>query len=159
MSYSFFIPSQWDDFEHMFDKLVTDRYGPPDNTKANTTQNSLTTTGSSSVSKAIRPKMDVVEKDDSFIVTTELPGAKKEDISVDLHNGRLIVSGQTKSSSDHSEGNVRFSERTFGSFTRTLAVPSAVSHDLIKASFTDGVLSVTIPKVKSTNESHAIAIS
>ncbi|MBW0548648.1 hypothetical protein O181_088363 [Austropuccinia psidii MF-1] len=159
MSYSFFVPTHWDDFEHMFDKLVTDRYGPADNTKSNAGQNSLVNTGSSAVSKVIRPKMDIIEKDESFILTTELPGAKKEDISIDLHNGRLTVSGQTKSSADHSEGNVRVSERTFGSFTRTLAVPTTVSQDQIKASFTDGVLEVMIPKVKANKDSYSIPIS
>nr|AIC33786.1 molecular chaperone [Puccinia cf. psidii AE-2014] len=159
MSYSFFAPTQWDDFEQMFDKLVTDRYGPSDNSKSNSAQNSLTNTGSSAVSKVVRPKMDLIEKEDSLILTTELPGAKKEDISIDLQNGRLTVSGHTKSSAHHSEGNVRVSERTFGSFTRTLAVPPSVSHDQIKASFTDGILEVTIPKVKVTKDSHSIPIA
>ncbi|MBW0464717.1 hypothetical protein O181_004432 [Austropuccinia psidii MF-1] len=159
MSYSFFAPTQWDDFEQMFDKLVTDRYGPSDNSKSNSAQNSLTNTGSSVVSKVVRPKMDLIEKEDSLILTTELPGAKKEDISIDLQNGRLTVSGHTKSSAHHSEGNVRVSERTFGSFNRTLAVPPSVSHDQIKASFTDGILEVTIPKVKVTKDSHSIPIA
>ncbi|EGG11723.1 uncharacterized protein MELLADRAFT_32133, partial [Melampsora larici-populina 98AG31] len=52
------------------------------------------------------------------------------------------VSSQTKSSSEHSTGNVRVSERSFGTFSRTIAVPEAITHDQIKASFTDGVLEV-----------------
>ncbi|CAH7673827.1 HSP20-like chaperone [Phakopsora pachyrhizi] len=154
MSYSFLVPTQWDDFENMFDKLVTDRYGPPTNSKDN-----KSTAGSSAVSKVFRPKIDVVETDDSFIVTAELAGAKKDDIAIDLHSGRLTISGQTKSSNEHSEGNVRVSERTFGSFSRTIAVPQTVSHEQIKASFNEGVLQVTVPKVTPSKESQRIAIS
>lgn len=160
MSYSFFVPAQWDDFENMFDRLVTDRYGPPtDNSKDGNNSKSLTTTGSSHVNRVLKPKMDVVETDDSFIMTTELPGAKKEDISVELNNGRLVVSGQTKSSAEHSQGSVRVSERSFGSFTRTLAVPQTVTFDQIKAAFNDGILTVTIPKVKPSTDSQAIKIT
>ncbi|CAH7687857.1 HSP20-like chaperone [Phakopsora pachyrhizi] len=162
MSYSFFVPNQWDDFENLFDRLVTDRYGPPANSgKGESNNKSLTrATGSSIVSQVHRPKMDVVETEDSFLVTTELPGAKKEDIAIDLQNGRLTISGQTKSSSEHTQGSVRVSERSFGSFARTIAVPQSVTHDQIKASFTDGVLQVTVPKVKpGSKESQSIPIS
>jgi len=155
MSYSFLVPTHWDDFENMFDKLVTDRYGPPNDSKGSADSKG----GSSAVSKVFRPKIDVVETGDSFVVTAELPGAKKEDISIDLNNGRLTVSGQTKSSSEHSEGSVRVSERTFGSFTRTIAVPQSVTHDQIKASFTDGVLQVSVPKLSPSKESQRIPIA
>jgi HSP20 family protein len=139
-------PSQWDDFEQLFDKLVTDRYGPPssDRAKGMNGSNALGSTGSHMVSRIQRPKMDVVETDGSIVVTTELPGAKKgeqlfslrfcrmnissgsgnlnvpshllwfspEDISIDLQNGRLSISGHTKASSEHSEGSVRVSHCT-----------------------------------------------
>ncbi|KAI8461722.1 hypothetical protein BY996DRAFT_4573195, partial [Phakopsora pachyrhizi] len=101
---SFLVPTQWDDFENMFDKLVTDRYGPPTNFKDNKSTAKL-----SAVSKVFHPKIDVVETDDSFIVTEELAGAKKDDIAIDLHSGRLTISGQTRSSNEHSKGNVRVS--------------------------------------------------
>jgi HSP20 family protein len=71
-------PSQWDDFEQLFDKLVTDRYGPPaDGPKDRSESKAVTSAGSHPVSKILRPKMDVVETDSSIIVTAELPGAKK----------------------------------------------------------------------------------
>jgi HSP20 family protein len=75
-------PSQWDDFEQLFDKLVTDRYGPPSSDRAKGTNDSkaLGSTGSHMVSRIQRPKMDVVEMDGSIVVTTELPGAKKGEI-------------------------------------------------------------------------------
>lgn len=156
MSYSLVFPC---DFESLFDKLVTDRYGPPDAAGSNDRKSWVSTTpGSRQVSQLIRPKMDVVEHDSSFIITAELPGAKKEDISIDLQDGRLSISGQTKSSNEHSEANVRVSERTFGTFTRTIAVPQSVTPEQIKAAFTDGVLQVTVPKPKNS-QAKSIAIS
>ncbi|CAH7675480.1 HSP20-like chaperone [Phakopsora pachyrhizi] len=115
----------------------TKRKGPPTNSK-----DIKSTAGSSAVSKVFRPKIDVVETDDSFVMTAELAGAKKDNIAIDLHSGRLTISGQTKSSNKHSEGNVRVLERTFGSFTRAIALPQTVSHEQIKASFNEGVLQV-----------------
>ncbi|KAA1080831.1 hypothetical protein PGT21_022963 [Puccinia graminis f. sp. tritici] len=154
-------PSQWDDFEQLFDKLVTDRYGPPssDRAKGMNDSKALGSTGSHMVSRIQRPKMDVVETDGSIVVTTELPGAKKEDISIDLQNGRLSISGHTKASSEHSEGSVRVSERSFGSFSRSIAVPPGLTHDQVKAGFKDGVLEVTIPKTVPNKESHNIPIA
>ncbi|KAI7953851.1 hypothetical protein MJO28_006398 [Puccinia striiformis f. sp. tritici] len=150
-------PNQWDDFEQLFDKLVTDRYGPEsDQTKGS---KALSTVGSHPVSRIQRPKMDIVETEGSIVVTTELPGAKKEDISIDLQNGCLSISGQTKASSEHSEGNVRISERSFGSFSRSIAVPQGLTHDQIKAGFKDGVLEVTVPKIVPNKESHKINIA
>ncbi|POW21189.1 hypothetical protein PSHT_02607 [Puccinia striiformis] len=143
-------PHQWDDFEQLFDKLVTDRYGPPsDQNKGSNSSKALSTLGSYPVSKVQRPKMDVVETDGSIVVTTELPGAKKEDISIDLQNGRLLISGQTKATSEHSEGNVRSLNRC----------PHWLTHDQVKAGFKDGVLEVTIPKIVPNKESHKINIA
>lgn len=163
MSYSLVFPSQWDDFESMFDKLVTDRYGPPHNgpkgSKSDSNPVSADKQGSSVVSRVLRPKIDIVETGDEFIMTAELPGAKKEDISIDLRNGRLTLSTQTKSSTEHQSGNVRVSERSFGTFSRTIAVPEAVTHEQIKASFIDGVLEVKVPKIKADKEARKIQIS
>ncbi|PLW52325.1 hypothetical protein PCASD_00215 [Puccinia coronata f. sp. avenae] len=153
-------PGQWDDFEQLFDKLVTDRYGPPsDGSKGSHTESKALSTGSHPVSRVQRPKMDVVETDSSIVLTTELPGAKKEDISIDLQNGRLSISGQTKASSEHSKGSVRISERSFGSFSRSIAVPPGLTHDQVKAGFKDGVLEVTIPKPIPNKESQNIPIA
>lgn len=150
MSYSLAFPSQSDDFEALLDKVLTERYGAPSNGSSQSRKRHLSNSGTSQVSKVVRPKMDIIEKEDAFIVTTELPGARKEDISLDLHNGRLSISGQTKSTSEHTSGSVRVSERTFGSFSRTIAVPTSVTHEQIKASFKDGVLELTVPKAKDT---------
>ncbi|OAV89987.1 hypothetical protein PTTG_07513 [Puccinia triticina 1-1 BBBD Race 1] len=158
MSYSLVFPSQSEDLEALLEKVLTERYGLPSSGPSQGRKRHLSTSGTSPVTKVMRPKMDVVEKDDAFIVSAELPGVRKEDISLELHKGRLSISGQAKSSADHSSGSVRVSERTFGSFTRTIAVPASVSHDQINASFKEGVLEVTVPKVKNT-EAKSISIN
>ncbi|KAG0146113.1 hypothetical protein CROQUDRAFT_44802, partial [Cronartium quercuum f. sp. fusiforme G11] len=60
---------------------------------------------------------------------------------------------------EHQQGNVRVSERSFGTFSRTIAVPENVAHDQIEASFTDGVLEVKVPKTKVDKETRKIQIS
>ncbi|KNZ46071.1 hypothetical protein VP01_757g1 [Puccinia sorghi] len=141
-------PSQWDDFEQLFDKLVTDRYGPPSDRAKGPNESKALSTGSHAVSKVQRPKMDVVETDSSVVVTTELPGAKKEDISIDLQNGRLSISGHTKASSEHSEGSVRVIEEIlrensdlsrsfpFDRFRRDPSAPSAAPSPSLPDSLT-----------------------
>lgn len=75
MSYSLVFPSQPEDFEALLDKVLAERYGAPSSSQGR--KRHLSTSGTSPVSKVIRPKMDVVEKDDAFIISTELPGARK----------------------------------------------------------------------------------
>ncbi|EFP82698.1 uncharacterized protein PGTG_08894 [Puccinia graminis f. sp. tritici CRL 75-36-700-3] len=172
-------PSQWDDFEQLFDKLVTDRYGPPaDGSKAGS-ESKAVTSGSHQVSKILRPKMDVVETDSSIVVTTELPGAKKEDISRSISRMAVFLSPDkpkprantlkeasdapspppSKSSEDLPLMLGQISERSFGSFSRVIAVPQGLTHDQVKAGFKDGVLEVSIPKTVPNKESHNIPIS
>ncbi|KAF9457660.1 small heat shock protein [Collybia nuda] len=98
--------------------------------------------------RALKPRMDLHENKETNTVTAtfELPGMKKEDISIDVHNGRLSVSGENKLSTDHEEGGYAVRERRFGKFARTLALPQGVKDEEIKASMEHGVLSVTFPK-------------
>jgi HSP20 family protein len=77
MSYSLVFPSQTEDFEALLDKVLTERYGTPSNGTCQSRKRHFSTTGTSPVTKVIRPKMDVVEKDEAFIVSTELPGTRK----------------------------------------------------------------------------------
>lgn len=92
------------------------------------------------------PRVDAFEKDGNLVIKAELPGVKKEDVTVTIEDGDLIVSGERKSESEVKEEDYYRMERTFGSFHRRLAIPFDVKAEEIKASFTDGVLEVTIPK-------------
>ena len=72
--------------------------------------------------------MDLHENSDKNTVTAtfELPGMKKEDVSIDIHNGRLSVSGEMKMSSEHEEGGYAIRERKYGKFSRVLQLPHGI---------------------------------
>jgi HSP20 family protein len=94
------------------------------------------------------PAFDVYEDKDNFTVKAELPGMKREDINVSLHDGNLIISGERQAEA-HNEGTeVYRSERFFGKFQRAVSLPTTVAADKIKAAYKDGVLTVTLPKAE-----------
>ena len=94
------------------------------------------------------PAVDVYEDRENFVVKAELPGMKKEDIDVSLHDGMLSISGERKSEEKVEQGEVYRSERFFGRFQRTVALPTTVDAARIKAQYKDGVLTVTLPKAE-----------
>lgn len=100
------------------------------------------------------PAVDVYEDKENFMVKAELPGMKKEDISVTLHEGSLSISGERKSEEKVEKGEVYRSERFFGRFQRTVALPASVDAGKIKANYKDGVLTVTLPKAEEAKPKH-----
>ena len=94
------------------------------------------------------PAFDVYEDKDNFNVVAELPGMKKEDIAVSLHNGSLSVSGERKIENERDDTQVYRAERFFGRFQRTVSLPTAVAADKIKAQYKDGILTITLPKTE-----------
>ncbi|KAF9484312.1 small heat shock protein [Pholiota conissans] len=98
--------------------------------------------------RTFRPRMDLHEDKEKNLVTAtfEFPGVKKEDIQIDVNNGRLTVSAETKQSSDYEEGGYAVRERRFGQFSRTLQLPEGIKEQEINASVDSGVLTVTFPR-------------
>jgi HSP20 family protein len=94
------------------------------------------------------PALDLHEDKDSLVVKVEVPGMKKEDIEVSLHDGTLSISGERKSDQTFEGAEVYRAERFFGRFQRTIALPTAVAADQIKAQYKDGVLTITLPKAE-----------
>jgi HSP20 family protein len=94
------------------------------------------------------PAMDVYEDREHFYVKAELPGMKKEDIDISLHNGALSISGERKSEATHGDAETHRTERFFGRFQRAVSLPSPVAADRVKAQYKDGVLTVTLPKTE-----------
>lgn len=94
------------------------------------------------------PALDISEDKDNFIVKVELPGMKKDDIDVSLHDGNLSISGERKSEKKSEETQVYRSERYFGRFQRTVALPAPVAADKVRGDYKDGVLTVTLPKAE-----------
>ncbi len=92
------------------------------------------------------PAMDLVETDDHFVLRADLPGLSEEDVSIELEDRVLTISGERKSEhEDRREGYYRV-ERAFGSFSRALTLPEGVDPDAVEAHFDRGVLEVRIPK-------------
>lgn len=94
------------------------------------------------------PALDMSQDKDNFYVKVELPGMKKEEIEINFHEGNLSVGGERKLESESGEGETFRSERFFGKFHRSIAIPSAVNPSGIKASYKDGILTVTLPKAE-----------
>jgi len=93
------------------------------------------------------PAVDVFEKDDKFVVKAELPGMKEEDIDVSVVGDTLTVKGERKTETEVEEEDYYRCERSYGSFYRSIPLPSTVDASKIEASYEDGVLEVTLPKI------------
>lgn len=94
------------------------------------------------------PALDIHEDKDNLIVKVELPGMKKEDIEVSLHDGSLSISGERKGEEKFKDAEVYRAERFFGRFQRTVTLPTPVAADKVKAQYKDGILTVTLPKTE-----------
>lgn len=92
------------------------------------------------------PALDVYEDKDNLVVHAELPGLKKEEIDISLHEGNLTIAGERKVEKQYGEKETQRSERFFGRFQRTVSLPKAVDASAVKAGYKDGVLTVTLPK-------------
>ena len=94
------------------------------------------------------PAIDVYEEKDEVVVKAELPGLSKEDLDVTLTESTLTLKGQKKKEEEVKEKNFYRSERSSGSFVRTIDLPSEVKTDQPKASFKNGVLEIRLPKTE-----------
>jgi HSP20 family protein len=94
------------------------------------------------------PAVDLFEDKESLVVRAEVPGMKKEDIEISLHDGYLTVSGERKQDQTYAAAETYRSERWLGRFQRTISLPCQVDADKIKAAYTDGILTVTLPKAE-----------
>ena len=94
------------------------------------------------------PALDMHEDKDNIVVKAELPGMKKEEINITLHDGSLSISGERKSEKKFENAEVYRAERFVGRFQRTVTLPAPVSADKVKAQYQDGVLTITLPKTE-----------
>jgi HSP20 family protein len=94
------------------------------------------------------PALDLYDDKDGFVVKVELPGLKKEEIGISLHDGTLTVSGERKNEFEKQEGQTFRSERYFGKFQRSVTLPAVVDAKGVKASYKDGILTVQLPKAE-----------
>jgi HSP20 family protein len=103
------------------------------------------------------PTIDVEEDKNSIHVKAEIPGIDENDLNVRIEENVLILSGEKKEERKEEKKNYIFSERKFGSFSRSIDLPVGIKSDKIKATFKKGVLNIDIPK-DETKEPKKIAI-
>lgn len=92
------------------------------------------------------PRMDVKDADGVIEITAELPGLEEKDVNIDLADGVLTISGEKRTESERKEKDYAVSERSYGSFSRSLALPTGVDPAAVTATMAKGVLKVTVPK-------------
>ena len=93
------------------------------------------------------PALDLYQTSDDVIAVVELPGMRKEDIDLQLHDGMLTISGERKDEKGAGEKTGR-TERFIGKFRRSISLPTRVDANEVNATYKDGILTVTLPKAE-----------
>jgi HSP20 family protein len=104
------------------------------------------------------PSVDVVESENEIKVSAELPGMSDEDIEVSLDRGVLTIRGEKTEEQKEERENYYRAERTYGSFQRSIPLPTQVKEDQVEAVFQKGVLTITLPKAEVTESQHKIQV-
>ena len=94
------------------------------------------------------PALDLYQSNDNVIAVVELPGMRKEDIEISLHDGTLTISGERKRESSSNGEKAERTERYIGRFRRSIALPTRVDASKVGATYRDGILTVTLPKAE-----------
>ncbi|KAJ3786285.1 HSP20-like chaperone [Lentinula aff. detonsa] len=156
MSVYFYEPS------YSWDRLFDEAFGSRSSRHGQSHQSQRQAlTDKPEMSRFLKPKMDLHEDQEKNLVTAtfEFPGVNKEDVQLNMHNGRLTVAAETKVSQDREQDGYAVRERSFGKFSRTLQLPQGVKEEDIKASMEHGVLTVTFPKASAEQTPKTITIS
>lgn len=107
----------------------------------------------------LKMKIDVKEDEQSFIVKAEIPGAKKEDIRIDIGDDRVSLRAELKQEKEEKKDQkVVYSERSYGMVSRSFTLPVDVDANAAKAEYKDGVLNLTLPK-KGNGSAKRIPVS
>jgi Molecular chaperone (small heat shock protein) len=94
----------------------------------------------------VAPAMDLVEKDDAYEITAELPGLDEKNVEIKLSNHTLTIKGEKSEEKEDRQKDYYLSERRYGSFQRSFQLPDGVDADKIDANFAKGLLTVKLPK-------------
>jgi len=97
------------------------------------------------------PSVDVIDRDDDILVRAEVPGVDKKDLDISVTENTVTIKGKSSHEEKEEKGNYHRCEISRGTFSRTLSLPHDVNPDKAKASFKDGMLELTMPKVKKSN--------
>ncbi len=104
--------------------------------------------GGTEAKEGYTPAVDVQETAEAYIVVADFPGIKKEDIGIEILEDTITIQGTRTDESEEKKENYHRIERSSGSFKRSFRIPGGFQHDTVKATFTDGVLTLNLPKVE-----------
>ncbi len=94
------------------------------------------------------PAVDILEDEDAYTITAELPGLDKDDVEIHLENRTLTIQGERAREKEVKEESYHLTERFFGRFSRSFTLPSSINQSKIAANFKEGVLQITLPKME-----------
>ena len=118
------------DFDRIFDRMFTH-----DSPRLSSAQSCM-------------PAVDVTETETEFLLSADMPGLDKKDVSIDIHDGVITIKGESAIDNEKSTDDYRIRERQFGSFNRSFRLPDNVNKVKVVAKFKNGVLKITLPKAK-----------
>jgi HSP20 family protein len=102
--------------------------------------------------KIATPAVDLYDEKDDIVVKAELPGMEKDNIEVNLSDRRLTIKGEKRQEEEVKKAGYYRSERSYGSFVRTLELPREVQTDKVKADFKNGILMIRLPKTEEAKK-------
>lgn len=95
------------------------------------------------------PAVNVKENKDAFKIDVAAPGFKKEDFKLEVKNGHLTISGETSEEKEDKDETYTRREYSYNTFSRSFSLPDNIKGDEIAAKYADGVLKITVPKIKA----------
>jgi HSP20 family protein len=103
------------------------------------------------------PKVDVIDRDDEIVVHAELPGVDKKDLDISMTDNTITIKGSTRHEEKEEKGDYYRCEISSGSYSRTVALPGDVNSNKTKATYKDGILEITMPKVEKSRK-HSVKV-
>ena len=151
MAQSGFLPfmSLRDEIDRTFDRFLSEPWmAPSERLRELWNWTPFRSMGSALGDLMISPRADMTESDKEYVVTVELPGMDEKDIELTVTENSISLKGEKKSEQEVTEKDYHMTERSYGRYQRSFAVPAGVDVEKAKASFSKGVLTLNLPKTK-----------
>jgi len=138
------VPDVWHSFRSEMDRLF-DRFGSGFGFPSLRRMFDIEPAWRSSFSFSA-PAIDMSEDDKAYKISAELPGIDAKDVDISVSGDTLVLRGEKRQEKEEKDKNYHFSERAYGSFQRAFELPASVDCDRVAADFSQGVLTITLPK-------------